>query len=340
MTADTQTDSHGPDTRTPDPDTTPKRHVSGDWLRFVPPVAALGTAFVLQVAAMTDTVGGALHDQYGMWAYIGAGLLGLSVASCAEGGAAYLMDLYDKHLLAGDSVWMLRLTMLAYVGASAGVIHWWTGHRHLPTVISWVLAAMSASALYLWSRGARWRRRDVMRKAGLIDTAMPRFSMAAKIWHPIRWINTVRLISWEPARTTAEARVRYETWKRAKGGRKPGAVVAAADIEAKPTAPAQRTPKPKPPTVRPSIPADTDNVFALSGRRRVNEPTIEELADTLAVRHGRSRIGKPTALAVLRQVYGSCSTSRAIAAKDMHNARLDGQSDDADAELDRVAVNA
>jgi hypothetical protein len=350
----TDTDERTPDADTTHPvaDTARRVKVSGDWLRFIPPVAALGTAFVLQVAAMTDTIGTAMHDQYGMWAYIGGGLLGLSVASCAEGGAAYLMDLYDKHLLAGDSVWMLRLTMFAYVAASAGVIHWWTGHRHLPEVISWVLAGMSASALYLWSRGSRWRRRDVMRRKGLIDDAMPRFTAAAKIFHPVRWFNTVRLISWEPARTPAEARARYDAWKFA---RTADAIIAEAPTDTKPnTTPKTKavtrtdttpdTPKPTPPrerTVRPSIPTDTGNVVNLSGRRRANEPTVEELADTLAVRHGQTRIGKPTALTTLRQVYGSCSNDRAIAAKDVHNRRLAGADQDADdSEPQRVAVNA
>lgn len=343
---DTRADTDGrtpeADSTTPAADTRRRSRLNADTLRFVPPVAALGTAFVLQVAAMTDTVGGALVSQYGIWAYIGGGLLGLSVASCAEGGAAYLMDLYDKHLLAGDSVWMLRLTMLAYVGASAGVIHWWTGHRHLPEIISWVLAGMSASALYLWSRGSRWRRRDAMRTNGLIDDAMPRFSMAAKMFHPVRWINTVRLISWDPVRTPAEARVRYDEWKRAKGGQ----VVVSDDAPVTLTAPDSRPEpapvRPKPvtprtPIMRPPIPTDTGNVVNLSGRRnRGDEPSIEELADMLGRRHRGQVVGKPTAQKTLRIEYGSCSNDRAIAAKDMHNARLSGQresTDDSEREL-------
>lgn len=352
---DTRADTDG---RTPEADTSAdtgrKSRLSADTLRFVPPVAALGTAFVLQVAAMTDTVGGALVGQYGVWAYIGGGLLGLSVASCAEGGAAYLMDLYDKHLLAGDSVWMLRLTMLAYVGASAGVIHWWTGHRHLPEIISWVLAGMSASALYLWSRGSRWRRRDAMRNNGLIDDAMPRFSMAAKMFHPVRWINTVRLISWDPVRTPAEARVRYDEWKRSRPTRTrrsrtvatdTGQVVAAAPrvtAEPQPDTTADTvkpTVQPRQRTVRPPVPADTDNVVNMSGRRRLDGPTVNELADTLSRFHDGQTVGRKAAADTLKQVYGSCSTGRAIAAKDIHNARLNGHRESSD-EPERELVGA
>lgn len=196
---------------------------AGGRLRLVPPVAALGTAFVLQVVAMTDTVGGKLADAVagsevpqladrpGL-GYLAAMLLGIAVASCAEGGAAYLMDLYDKHLMARDSVWVLRLAMVGYVAASAGVIHWWLTERHLPAIVSWVLAGMSASALFLWSRGSRWRHRAAMRSAGQLDPAMPRMPMAAKVLHPVRWIVTLYLVSWEPAATPAEARERYGTW--------------------------------------------------------------------------------------------------------------------------------
>lgn len=200
-----------PDTRTAD-GRTPR--TGADWLRFVPPIAALGTAFVLQVVVITDTVGGAMSGLYGgQWPYIVAALLGVSVASCAEGGAAYLMDLYDRHLLARDSVWLLRTAMVVYVGVSAGAIHWWTDMRGLPSVISWLLAGMSASALFLWARGSRWRNRQAMIAAGQIDPALPRLPIAAKVLHPVRWLVTLHLISWDPATTTAQARKRYRQWK-------------------------------------------------------------------------------------------------------------------------------
>lgn len=319
---DADTDIDETDTQPPD---AARGH--GAWLRLVPPVAALGTAFVLQVIAMTDTVGSALAGQWGTWAWIGAAMLGVSVASCAEGGAAYLMDLYDKHLLAGDSTWMLRIAMIAYVSASAGVIHWWTGHRGLPAVISWVLAGMSASAMFLWSRGARWRRRDQMRAAGLIDPAMPRMSAQARLLHPLRWITTLWLISWEPAATVAEARARHEAWRT----RRHGQTVPAAPGRPAPR-PRQSAPdKPSAPrartlTVRPPAP----NVVDLSGRRD-GQPSIDDLADTLGRECGARTVGAPTAMEILRGVHGSCSRARAIAAKDVHNRRVAaGQVADAD----------
>lgn len=193
-----------------------------DRLRFVPPVAALGTAFVLQVVVITDTVGTAmavLYPEAGAWPYIAAGLLGVAVASCAEGGAAYLMDLYDKHLLARDSVWLLRLAMIAYAVGSGLAIHWWTGHRGLPTIISWLLSGMTGSALFLWARGARWRNRKQMLEAGQIDPALPRLPMSAKGLHPVRWAVTLWLISWNPVATTDQARARYDEWRDRRTGR-------------------------------------------------------------------------------------------------------------------------
>ncbi|MER7280456.1 hypothetical protein ABT369_39065 [Dactylosporangium sp. NPDC000244] len=195
---------------------------STDRLRYIPPIAALGTAFVLQVVVITDTVGSAAATMYphaGGWAYAPAVLLGIAVASCAEGGAAYLMDLYDRHLLARDSVWLLRIAMAGYVAASGLAIHWWTDHRGLPTIISWLLSGMSASALFLWARGARWRNRQQMIAAGQIDPAMPRLPMSAKLLHPVRWAATLFLISWNPVATTDEARARYDEWQDRRTGR-------------------------------------------------------------------------------------------------------------------------
>lgn len=206
---------------------------TADWLRYVPPVAALGTAFVLQTIIVTDLLGGALAARFGSnWAYLPGVLFGLSVASCAEGGAAYLMDLYDKHLLARDSVWILRVAMVVYVAGSGLAIHWWAAQRGLPPVLSWILSGMSASALFLWSRGARWRNREAMRTAGQIDPALPRLPLSAKVLHPVRWAVTLFLISWQPVATTEQARVRYQQYRERRTGRTAQAVQLAADIVA------------------------------------------------------------------------------------------------------------
>jgi hypothetical protein len=188
------------------------------WLRYAPPVAALSVAWLLQVTVVTDVLGTALTDRYPLvqtWVwYTAAALLGIAVATSLETGAAYLMGLYDRHLLARDAVWQLRAGMLVYVGVSALVIHWWLRLRDLPEITALVLGGMSASALWLWSRGARWAQRREMVAAGQIDPALPRLPTVSKVLHPIRWIVTLYLISWEPVATTAEARERYAEWKR------------------------------------------------------------------------------------------------------------------------------
>lgn len=202
------------------PQMTKPARTASDWLRFIPPVAALGSAFILQIVAVADLLGGVLADRFNNnWAYLPAVLFGLAVAASIEGGAAYLMDLYDKHLLARDGTLWLRVLMVAYVAGSAAAIHWWADFRGLPTIMSWLLAAMSASALFLWSRGSRWKNREVMRASGQIDPALPRLPMAAKIMHPWRSLVTMWLIAWEPAPTTTAARARYEAWKARRDGR-------------------------------------------------------------------------------------------------------------------------
>lgn len=192
-------------------------------VRYIAPAAALSTAAVMQVAVMTDTFGGRLaaslaesprpwlaaHSWLGWLAGV---MLGLAVAACAEGGAAHLMDLYDKHLMARDSVALLRFGMMAYVAGSAALIHWWLDKHGFPTEIAWALAAMTGSSLFLWSRTSRWKNRAAMREAGQLDPALVRLPLAAKLMHPWRWAMTQYLVSWEPAATTDEARERYERW--------------------------------------------------------------------------------------------------------------------------------
>lgn len=50
-------------------------------------------------------------------------------------------------------------------------------------------------------------------------------------------------------------------------------------------------------------------------------PTIEELADALALEFGNKVIGRPKALAHLKTVYGRCSGERADEAKNLYNSR-------------------
>ncbi|MFG1659109.1 hypothetical protein ACGFIY_21510 [Micromonospora chersina] len=263
-----------------------------DVLRYVPPVAALGTAFVLQVIVITDTVGTSLaartpNSEAWPW-YLVAALLGVSVASCAEGGAAYLMDLYDRHLLARDSVWVLRLAMVGYVTGSALVIHWWTDHRGLPTVVSWLLAGMSASALFLWSRGSRWRNREAMRAAGQLDPAMPRLSMQAKLLHPVRWAITLWLVSWEPVETTDQARARYQQWKDSRAARRQSRK---SGRPSEPKANTGQPSKPRPATQQTEIATSADALVAASAQQT---PSTRVAANVRTIESAR-RVKRPNA---------------------------------------------
>lgn len=74
------------------------------------------------------------------------------------------------------------------------------------------------------------------------------------------------------------------------------------------------------------------------GRRETGAatPSVDDLVDTLCREHCTDepvQVGYPTASKTLKRVYGRCSTPRARAAKDGHNARHGfGESDEADAD--------
>lgn len=72
--------------------------------------------------------------------------------------------------------------------------------------------------------------------------------------------------------------------------------------------------------------ADTATVTSMTGRTRRGGQSggvsVETLADTLGARFSGRTVGLPTALSALRDVHGSCSKDRAIAAKNIHNARV------------------
>lgn len=198
------------------------------WLRFLPPVASLGLSAVMQVIIVTDVLGHALRARYdglGGWSFVIACLFGVGIAFALEGSAAYLLDLYRKHLLAQDSVFTLRLMIFGYVGGSAALIHWWTENPviepgHLPWVLATVLSVLAGSSILLWIMGSRWENREKMRAQGQLDKAMPRLAGSAKLWHPVRWLVTLSLTSWDPADTTAEARSRYAVWSQTRADRR------------------------------------------------------------------------------------------------------------------------
>lgn len=98
--------------------------------------------------------------------------------------------------------------------------------------------------------------------------------------------------------------------------------------------PDDQEPEPAPSTdgdqdaqVLPMRPPSTTRRSRPSTRRSstASTPTVDELADTLCREHCTpdhpAYIGRPTALATLKRVYGSCGLERAREAKDVHNAR-------------------
>lgn len=187
-------------------------------LRFVPPFASLGLSAIMQVVIVTDLLGSALvrrydtnaDDKFAFFALAAA--FGIGIACALEGSAAYILDLYKKHLLAQDSTMTLRGLLVVYVSGSAGLIHWWTNQRGLPWEMALVLSGLAASSIVLWIMGSKWENRVQMKANGQLDPAMPRLSTAAKAFHPVRWIRTMALTSWDPVQTTAEARERHAVW--------------------------------------------------------------------------------------------------------------------------------
>jgi hypothetical protein len=85
--------------------------------------------------------------------------------------------------------------------------------------------------------------------------------------------------------------------------------------------PTRRTPAPR----RTAVDRTVVSFASIADRHRTpgeSELTIEQLADTLGARHPDTTIGRPAALKTLRDAHGSCSTSRAYDAKNLHNARV------------------
>ncbi len=183
------------------------------------------------------------------------------------------MDLYDKHLMARDSVWLLRLAMVAYVGVSAAVLHWWLAYRELPAIVSWVLAGMSGFALFLWSRGSRWRNRAAMRAAGQLDPALAKLPAAAKLLHPVRWAVTLYLTSWEPVATPEEARARYARW----------------ELERRETRAARERAKAEPVRIEIGVPAGRDRSAVQAARPMESAPDPDPIkADSSAPTDGET----------------------------------------------------
>lgn len=120
------------------------------------------------------------HDRLGLpW--------GLAIAFTVawEGAAAYCALLYHRTLVAGDSTVMLRLGMLGYAGVSCGLLWWHLHAQDKPWYLAAAVGALTMSGIYLWSRRARWLRRDDLRRRGMVDAQVVRFAFASWLAAPL-----------------------------------------------------------------------------------------------------------------------------------------------------------
>jgi hypothetical protein len=120
------------------------------------------------------------HDRLGLpW--------GLAIAFTVawEGAAAYCALLYHRTLVAGDSTVMLRLGMLGYGGVSCGLLWWHLHAQAKPWYLAAAVGALTMSGIYLWSRRARWLRRDDLRRRGMVDAQVVRFALASWLAAPL-----------------------------------------------------------------------------------------------------------------------------------------------------------
>lgn len=120
------------------------------------------------------------HDRLGLPWY-----LAVAFTIAWEGAAAYCALLYHRTLVAGDSTLMLRLGMLAYAGVSCGLLWWHLNAQEKPWYLAAAVGALTGSGIYLWSRRARWLRRDDLRRRGMVDAQVVRFAVASWLAAPL-----------------------------------------------------------------------------------------------------------------------------------------------------------
>ncbi len=163
----------------------------------VPPLAALGLAGYYQTEIAHDV----LHFGY-PWAVV--------PAAAIEGGAAYCAVLYDRHLVAGDSTIPLRLGMLGYAAGSSALLAWHAHSTGKPWQISVALGLLTLSAMFLWGRRGKWRKRALLRDKGLLDAQVVRFSVPRWIAAPLE---TPAALRYAVKHSIADPRTAIEAWR-------------------------------------------------------------------------------------------------------------------------------
>jgi hypothetical protein len=199
----------------PDPTRTPISEVRRPGVAYlvqeligaIPPLAALGLAGYYQTEIAHDV----LHFAY-PWALV--------PAAAIEGGAAYCAVLYDRHLTAGDSTTALRLGMLGYAAGSSALLGWHAQATGKPWQIAVALGLLTLSALFLWGRRGKWRKREVLRDKGLLDAQVVRFSFARYVAAPLE---TPAALRYAVKHSIADPRTAVAAWRthRAERGRTP-----------------------------------------------------------------------------------------------------------------------
>jgi len=163
----------------------------------IPPIAALGLAGYFQTEIAHDV----LHFTY-PWAVV--------PAAAIEGGAAYCAVLYDRHLGAGDSTTALRTGMMGYAAGSSALLAWHAHATGKPWQISVALGLLTLSAMFLWGRRGKWRKRTVLREKGLLDAQVVRFSFARYVAAPFE---TPAALRYAVKHSISDPRTAIDAWR-------------------------------------------------------------------------------------------------------------------------------
>lgn len=109
-----------------------------------------------------------------------------------EGGAWRLARIYERTLLEGDSTMALRLGLVIWLSVISGLIYWHAWYQAGQTAeMGWgwvpavVCAALSWMGIYINGRAARFQHRVMLRQAGKVDMAAPKFMMLS--WGMMPW---------------------------------------------------------------------------------------------------------------------------------------------------------